>query len=478
MNFQWGFFIDFGIISIGLLLATFLRYKIKFLQKYLIPNPLTAGFILLIVYNLFDHTKWISTENLGTFVYHLLSLSFIAMTLKQSPKRNNNNGPLLFANSVSLIFQYATQAIVGLLMTFILIKTLYPDLFPAFGFFVPLGFSQGPGQSFAIGKNWESFGFEGAGSVGLTFAAIGFLYACFGGVWLINYGIRKEWLSKEKLAIIRERGIRTGLYKKNGTSPDGSKLTSESEAIDTLSLNFAMVLAVYLLSFLILKLITWGLSFLGQAGQDLGDTLWGINFVFSALTAIVVKQGLKAFKINYIMDNGMLNRITGFSVDYMVTASIAAISIAVLWQYLVPILITSLVAGTITIATVPWFCSRIFKDHQFDRMLLIFGASTGTMPTGLALLRVVDPDFETPAASDYMFSTGITFPLVIPFILSINLPVYAHIHNNPLYFWLAVAVAFGYILFALISFVLIAKGKAFRNPRQTWYKRKEEKNGV
>ena len=170
----------------------------------------------------------------------------------------------------------------------------------------------------------------------------------------------------------------------------------------------------------------------------------------------------------------MLNRVTGFSVDFMVTASIGAISIAVLWQYLVPILVTSLVAGFTVIVTVPWFCSRIFKDHQFDRMLLIFGASTGTMPTGLALLRVVDPDFETPAASDYMFSTGITFPLVIPFVLALNLPAYAHTKNDPMYFWLAIGISCAYLIFALISFLFIARRKAFHKPSQPFYKMKEE----
>ncbi|MBN2280774.1 MAG: sodium:glutamate symporter [Candidatus Marinimicrobia bacterium] len=478
MNFQWDFFIDFGIISFSLLLATFLRYKIKFLQKYLIPNSLTAGFFLLVFYNFFANMDIVSTDNLGTIVYHFLSISFIAMTLKNNPVREKGHKPALFSNSISLIFQYAIQAIIGLLVTFILIKTHYPNLFPSFGFFVPLGFAQGPGQSFAIGKNWETMGFEGAGSVGLTFAAIGFLYACFGGVWLINYGIKKEWLSKEKLELIKDKGIRTGLFKQNDSTPEGSKLTSESEAIDTLTLNFAMVFGVYLLSFLLLKLITFGLSLLGQTGVDLGNTLWGINFVFSALMAIVVKSVLKLFKINYIMDNGMLNRVTGFSVDFMVTASIGAISIAVLWQYIIPIIITSLVAGFAVIVTVPWFCSRIYKDHQFDRMLLIYGASTGTMPTGLALLRVVDPDFETPAASDYMFSTGITFPLVIPFILAINLPAYAHTKGDFLYFWLALGISFAYLIFSLISFLLIARRKAFHQPSQAFYRIKEEIHGM
>ena len=103
-------------------------------------------------------------------------------------------------------------------------------------------------------------------------------------------------------------------------------------------------------------------------------------------------------------------------------------------------------------------------------MLLIFGVSTGTLSTGLALLRVVDPDFETPVASDYAYASGITFVLAIPFILSINLPVRAFESGDMRYFWLALAVAGAYLLFVIISYLLLARGRAFANAGQVWHR--------
>ena len=91
------------------------------------------------------------------------------------------------------------------------------------------------------------------------------------------------------------------------------------------------------------------------------------------------------------------------------------------------------------------------------------------MPTGLALLRVIDPNFETPAASDYMFSTGITFMLAIPFILSINLPAYSVTRDNPQLFWLAVAVSAGYLIFVIVSFLIISKRRAVHSAAHIWY---------
>lgn len=472
MDFPWKFFVDIGIISVALLVATYLRAKFRFFQRYLIPNALTAGFLLLAFYNFLAPRIGMSTEGLGALVYHLLSISFIAMTLRRTPQRKESEEHGVFGTAMVIVFHYGMQATLGLLVTLLFMLTIFPDLFPSMGFFVPLGFALGPGQSFAIGEGWRAFGFEGGGTVGLTFAAIGFLFACFGGVWLINYGIRKEWISQEKHDVILKRGVRTGVYPEDERPRTGMNLTTETEAIDSLTYTAAMVFITYLASYLFLKLLTWLLAFAGPLGNDLAVNLWGINFVFAALTAIVFKQIIGRLGVQYTLDNHALNRIAGFSVDLMVAAAVGAISIVVVVQYWVPIVAMAGAAGFLTLVTVPWLVSRAFKDHRFDRLLIIYGAMTGTMPTGLALLRVIDPDFETPVASDYMFSTAIVFVVCIPFILAINLPAYTYTTGNPLYFWIGLGVSVAYLLLGFGGFLYVARGRAFRSPHHRFLKEK------
>ena len=469
MDFSWTFFIDLGAISVALLIATLIRSRVPFFQKYLIPNALTAGFMLLAFYNYLAPRLGLSSAGLGELVYHLLSVSFIAMTLRKTPPRKRSDS--IFATSVGILSQYALQATVGLLITFVLMSTALPKLFPAFGWLLPLGFVLGPGQAYAIGQGWESFGFEGAGTLGLTFAAIGFLFACFGGVFLINYGIRKGWVSATDLSFMKRKGARTGIQPKDAERPVGARLTTESEAIDSMSFNLALVFGTYLITFLFLKGLTLLFSLAGDLGTEFATNLWGIGFVFAAIMAIIVKKIMGRIGIDYVADNGSLTRISGTAVDIMVAASIGAISLVIVSQYWLPILILCVVGGLITIVTVPWIASRLFKDHRFQRMLIIYGASTGTMPTGLALLRVIDPYFETPAASDFMYSTGYTFLLAIPFILSINLPAYSVKNDNPVYFWLALAVSVGYAIFVLITYKLISKRRAVQDPKTIWLDR-------
>ena len=328
------------------------------------------------------------------------------MILRKGPEKQGENRNGVWGTTILIVFQYGMQALAGLLITFLFIKTIAPSLFPAFGFFIPLGFALGPGQAFAIGEGWRAFGFEGGGSVGLTFAAIGFLIACFGGIWIINYGRKNGWMSKEQKERIASRGIRTGILPKREEKPSGMKLVTESEAVDSLSFTIAVVFGVYIATFLFLKFLTFLLSFTGPLGNDLAVNLWGIHFVFAALMATAVKNIFKGFHIDYVLDNQALTRISGLSVNFMVAAAVGAISLVVVSQYWLPILVMSVIGGLLIFITVPYIASRIFVDHRFDRMLIIFGAVSGTMPTGLALLRIVDPDFETPVASDYVLSSS------------------------------------------------------------------------
>lgn len=469
MDFSWKIVIDAGVISSALLAATLLRARFRFFQRFMIPNAITAGFLLLPLFNYIFPLAGYDTNRLGELVYHLLSISFIAMILRSKPpKQAHARGTVLGMAAVTLS-QYAMQALVGLMLTFLLLSTAFPDLSPAFGLFLPLGFSLGPGQAYAIGRAWEAWGFAGAGTVGLTFAAIGYLWACFVGVLLINYGIKKGWLQQQSVTAFHDKGMLTGVVSRGQDRKVGASLSTDSEAIDSFSLHAAAVAATYFLSFLFLQLLSWGLGFAGEAGQELAANLWGINFIFSAFTAYVVRWLLTAFRVIHVLDDETLSRISGFAVDYMVAGAIAAISLVFVGQYWLEILSISIAGGLLTTLTIPWMASRAFKDHHFERMIMLYGASSGTITTGLALLRILDPEYRTSVAPDYMLSAGLTFLLAIPFVLSINLPAKAGQTGNMGLFWLMIAISAAYLLVSFSIYLVVARRGGISRPGRWWY---------
>ncbi len=468
MSIQWTMFIHLGIISGAMILATLIRTRVTFFQRFLIPNPLLAGFILLPLYNFAFPAIGLSSVNLGEMAYHLLSISFIALTLKAPPRKKAAKGRI-FGTTLSVLFQFGVQGFVGLMLTFFFIKTIMPDLFHSFGYLFPLGFAQGPGQAYSIGQSWSAFGVTDAGSVGLTFAAMGFILCSFGGVFIINYGIRHNWIAKEQIEFLSKRNIRKGIHPKGSKLPVGAYQTTETEAIDSLTINLGMVLLAYFMTFLLLSGVEALLSLIGPAGAQLAETFWGLSFIFAALISLVIKQILKATDTQHIMDNLTLNRITGFSVDLMVTSAIAAISLVVVSRYWLPIITISIVGSVIVAFTTLWYSSRVFSDHRFLRALLVYGVSTGTLSTGLALLRVVDPDFETPVAADYTYASGITFVLALPYILTMNLPLHTYVTGDYKWFWLSILVNVIYLLFTGSFFFKYAGKKAFRHKTRVWF---------
>ncbi len=469
---NWNYIIHIGILSFSLLIAALLRARIKFLQRFLMPASIVAGMFLLVFYNYVAPAIGLRSDFLGEIVYHLLNISFISMLLRVTPKEKDavKSRRTLAANVTAVMSQYGLQCVLGLLATAAMIATVKPDLFPAFGFTLTLGFELGPGQAYSIGSTWEQMGFRGGSSVGLTMAAIGFLVGSFGGVVLINQGIKRGWIGKEYLEKINKKSVRTGFFSRlESERPIGSYLSTDGESLDTLTYHIALVMGTYLISWGFLTGLTALLGLLGPMGSDLAQSLWGINFIISAFCAIGVKLVMRFFKVETTIDNSTCNRISGLSVDLTVAASLGAISLVAVQGYWLPILVLVVIGTLLTTLLLPWYCSRMYDDHQFYRFLVIYGTSTGTLPTGLALLRVVDPEFETPVATDYLYCVGIVFLLAIPIILSVNLPAFSVTRNNPSLFWLAVGITSLYVVGSFISYLLLTRKRAFVKPGSLFY---------
>jgi ESS family glutamate:Na+ symporter len=264
------------------------------------------------------------------------------------------------------------------------------------------------------------------------------------------------------------QGLQSGVYPPGAKLPVGSRLTTDTEAVDTVAVNFGAVMVCYLATFLLLKGLTALLSLAGKQGHELAVNLWGISFIFAALVAGGAKSLARRAGVDRVLDPGALTRIAGVSVDLLVAAALGAISIVVIVRFWLPIVVMGVLAGFLTIGYCLWLTSRLFEDHRFQRAMIYYGAATGTLPTGLALLRVLDPEFETPAAVDYMYGSGVAFFLVIPYILAINLPMYGFTRGEPRYYWMIIGLLVAYLAAIILLVRLLAGERAFASPLKLW----------
>ena len=431
--------LDFSILSLLLIIGSALRRYVPFFQRFLIPNNIIAGFIGLILgaqlLGLFD----LNSDRLGKYVYHLLALTFITIGLRQS-KGHWGKGPI--NKSFIELTCYIIQAVIGLLIGFLFIYTLKPDLFAGMGFLLPLGFGMGPGIAYTMGQSWEKFGFVNGGMVGLTFSVIGFLIAYFVGIIIVNRGI-----SQRKTEIVDgpediTEDVRMGVIK-NGKPKVAGYLTLSQEAIEPLAFQAGLIGSVYFLTYGFLFLIT---SLMDRAGlSDFVDTIWSFHFIFGLLIAVLVRKLMDITDRSYLIDRGLMSRLSGLSVDYLIVASIAAINFTLIKTNLVPVLIMSLLAGFATYFIIKFTAYRSFDNYNFERFIGIFGEMTGTINSGLVLIRVTDPNFDSPAAEDLAYGGGIALFMGLPLLIMLNLPM--TLFNNTITgYWITLGMILAYLL--------------------------------
>lgn len=442
--------LDFLYLSAFLMIGTVLRRYVKFFQKYLIPNNLIAGFLALLIGSQGFGLINLQSDRLILYVYHFLALTFIALGLRQS-KTTWTKGPV--SKSISALIAYLIQGSIGLIVALILVYTIKPDLFLGIGLLLPLGFGMGPGLAATMGNSWDNelvkLGYEavGAGQIGLTFATIGYLYAFFGGMALIQWGIRN---GKSKLITNLDSitdDMRKGVYK-DGKPPIAGKLTLTTEAIEPLAFQLSLIGLVYLSTWFVVK---WLTTMMGNNPQLEGfvGTIWSFHFVIGLLIALVVRKILDMSGRSYVIDKGLMNRSMGVFLDFLVIGAVAAISFEIVLHYWEAILIMSVLAGPATGFMLYWTSKRAFDDYHFERFIELWGEMTGTINSALVLLRVTDPEFETPVAEDAVYGSGISLFLGLPLLFALNVP-FIFYDNAIKGYWVTLGILIGYMIFLWI----------------------------
>ena len=404
----WNFMIQMGIIAGMLLLANVLVRKSRLVRNSLIPTSVLAGFMLLFIKSV--GILKIPSSFLEMVTYHGIAIGFIALSLRANNGRHGDDDKKTGLRSGAVIIStYLMQALVGLLISLLLSALWMPGLFHASGILLPMAYGQGPGQANNVGLTYEALGFTGGQSFGLSLAAAGYLCACVVGVMYLNYLTRKGRL-KDRIEEIRSGSVTVDIFQDQEETP-------LSESVDRLSIQVALVLLAYLCTYL----LTWGLTSLiasvsPGAARTLSPLLWGFNFIIGSMLAMLIKGVLNLLRKSRVMtrqyqNNYLLSRISGLAFDLMIVAGITSIDFQDLRGLWVPFLLMAGAGGVTTFFYLKWLCRRVYPHYPDEGFLSMYGMLTGTISSGILLLRPIDPNFETPAANNLV--TGSSFGIVL-----------------------------------------------------------------
>lgn len=418
---------DIGWISILLIIGNVLRNRLKVLQALLLPAPITAGLLGLILgQEVLGVIHW--SDQVGTYTTLLIAVVFASMAYSM-----NLGGSV--ASGARNMWGYSTAMFMGQWGIFILLGLyFFAPLFgtePWFGMMLPVGFVGGFGTAAAVGSALEDIGIAEASSIGFTSATVGTLVAIVGGVIAANWGIRKGKATQLRGTLPED--LRTGYIATESERPSIGRATTNPSSIEPLALHAGFILITVLIAYMV---NTW----IKGMWSNVSIPLFAMAFVIG----LIGRGLLVAFKRPNYLDRETISTVSGAATDFMIAFGIASIVPAALAGYWQALLIM-FVLGTVFCAVwMLWAGPLFFGENWLERGIFGWGWATAAVATGIALLKMVDPKLESGTLNEY----GVAYVGFAPF--EIGMTILA-----PIAIIAGFTTAFGWVSFLIAVAVVV-----------------------
>lgn len=446
-----------SLLSVLLLIGTFLRAKVKLFQSLYLPASVIGGFIGMIISpeilgrfsNYSISEEWIKTYSL---LPGILSVPIFAAIPLGMFLNENKNIKSMYPSKVLIcfgLFQCASmsQSAIGY-ATNMFFSKINPQLnmYRTFGYELSAGFAGGHGLAAATGKLLEGFGipqWEIAQGVALTTATIGLIGGIVFGIIFINLAVRKN-----KTKIIKrindnvDKSMEVGYNKDINKQNSLGRETFLSSSIETITFHLAIIFTVCGIAYIVLNFV----KKMNIAGLNVLPVWTYSMIIMFALNFIIKKLNLV-----WMVDAKVKAKIMGTLSDFAIVSAMTSLPIKAIINYIAPITVMCILGFIITYLLVFPLNSFFFKeDYSFERAIISWGTLTGVLITGMTLLKICDPEYKSPALSEFSLGfslMSVTGLLIVP-ILNTVLAVGSTFDN----FITAIISAILYFAFAFMIF--------------------------
>ncbi|MDC1101176.1 sodium/glutamate symporter [Pseudomonadales bacterium] len=437
--------LSFAFLAALLVFGTLIRANVRFFQINLVPASLiggTLGFGLIAL----DWAMGFKAADFTAFAFHFFTLSFMSLVLTSRAQPIAGQQPVALGGlwlSLIWVICLVLQALVGLAAISAYNTIASEPLSGFLGLIATHGFTQGPGQALALGDLWTTaYNIQHAVDFGLIYASLGFVAAFAVGVPMARWILKKNLHSGRGGSL--DQDFERGLYS-GDAAPAAGKLITHSANVDSFAFHIGLLGCAYLITDQYLKLVHPFVA--GTHFENIFS--YNLFFFHGLMICVGLRALLDRFNLGQFVDDETQKRITGSSVDLMVTASLLSINFALLTQFWQPIL---LVASLVTLVTAAlcFTAGLRLKTLGAERGLTIFGCCCGSTGSGILLLRILDPNLASSVAKELAF-----FNIAILFLSFHILAIMAPILPSIPVIWIILiylaTAGFGLILVQLLG---------------------------
>ncbi len=303
------------------------------------------------------------------------------------------------------------QYVVGLLLTITLLTPFF-DISPLAGALVEISFVGGHGTAAGLEGTFEELGFAEGADLAIGLATVGIVSGVVIGIILINWAARTDRAKYVRKGEGLTEKEQEGVVELENREAIGKK-TTRPESIEPLSLHLSVIGLAILIGYVLLELLILLERYTVGFFTDTQLMPYVPLFPLAMIGGMAVQMLLDRFDEKYhFIDREMINRISGFSLDVLIVSALGTLSLAVIGDNIIPFLLLAITAIAWNVFAFLVLAPRMIPAYWFERGVGDLGQAMGMTATGLLLMKIADPDNETPALEGFGYKQLLFEPLV------------------------------------------------------------------
>ena len=419
----------FIVVGVLLLIARFIKQKIKLFQTLYLPESIIAGAIALLLGpgalgaialstgadpdsylagGLFSvEMQEIWSQSPGVFINIVFAALFLGEHIPNPRDIWRKTAPQVAFGQTIAWGQY----VIGILVTLLILTPLF-GANPITGALIEIGFEGGHGTAGGMADTFTSLDFPEGGDLALGLATVGIIMGIIFGTVLAHWGRSKGYIQSEPEPVADG----DAQFQETASTEPSSVLAKRSRLmqnflIDPLSLNFGFTGLAIAIGWIILEIltliesVTWGRNGLELIGAV-------PLFPMALIGGIIIQVVMKRIDLDVLIIRRLQERIAGVALDLLVVTALASINLAVLGANLGIFLTLSVIGIAWNVLAFVFLAPRILPVYWFERGIGDMGQSMGVTATGILLIRMVDPENRTGAFESFAYKQLFFEPIV------------------------------------------------------------------
>lgn len=422
-------FFAFVMLGILILVARFIKHKVKLFQTLYLPESIIAGAIALflgpgvlgaiavssgtaedayLAGGLFSETmRTVWSQSPGVFINIVFAALFLGETIPNPKDIWRKTAPQVAFGQTLAWGQY----VIGIALAMLVLVPFF-NVSPITGALIEIAFEGGHGTAAGMSDTLTQLDFAEGGDLALGLATVGIVSGIIFGTALAHWGRQKGYLQTEPTP------VRSGDAQFQETAPIEDHRFLQRKArlmrnllIDPLSLNFGFTGLAVVIGWLILQVLTWIESITwGRGGFELIGAV--PLFPMTLIGGIIIQLIMKRFGLECLIERRLQERIAGVALDVVVITALASINLTVLGANLGVFLILSIAGILWNVLAFIYLAPRILPVYWFERGIGDMGQSMGVTATGILLIRMVDAENRTGAFESFAYKQLFFEPIV------------------------------------------------------------------